>query len=93
MNESVSVAHLSQRAATDLQLLGVTAQENEENVINETFLKIDQVEESWVYGAFFLAHEQIGIGGIHPGSQRGAKDLVYMRGPEFEGAMFEDEIE
>ena len=41
MNESVSVAHLSQRDATDLQLLGVTAQENEENVINETFLKID----------------------------------------------------
>ena len=43
--------------------LGVGAQENEENVINKTFPKVDQVEESQDYGAFFLSHEQIGIGG------------------------------
>ena len=73
--------------------LRVGALENEENVINETFPKLDQVEESQDYGAFFLVHEQIGIGGSHPGSHGGTKDLVHMRVHEFEGAMFEDEIE
>ena len=29
----------------------------------------------------------------HPSSHGGAKDLVYMSVREFEGAMFEDEIE
>ena len=72
--------------------LGVGAQENED-VINKTFPKVDQVEESQDYGAFFLSHEQIGIGGRHPSSHGGTLDLVYMRVHEFEGAMFEDEIE
>ena len=31
--------------------------------------------------------------GSHPGSHEGTKDLVYTRVHEFEGAMFEDEIE
>ena len=41
--------------------LGV--QENEEDVINKMFPKVDQVEESEDYGEFFFSHEQIGIGG------------------------------
>ena len=73
--------------------LGVGAQKNEENVINETFPKVNQIEESQDSGAFLLAHEQIGIGWSHPGSHGRTKDLVYMRVREFEGAMFEDEIE
>ena len=73
--------------------LGVGAQENEENVINETFQNVDQVEESQDYGAFLLTHEQAGIVETHPSSHGGAKDLVYMSVREFEGAMFEDEIE
>ena len=73
--------------------LGVGAQKNEENVIKETFPKLDQVEKSQDYGAFFLAHEYVGITGSHPSSHGGAKDLVYMRVHEFEGAMFEDQIE
>ena len=36
--------------------LGVGAQENEENVINKTLPKIDQVEECLEYGVFLLAH-------------------------------------
>ena len=31
--------------------------------------------------------------GSHPGSHGGTQDLMYMRVHEFEGAMFEDEIE
>ena len=73
--------------------LGVGAQENEENVINETFSKVDQVDKCWDFGAFFLAHEQIGIGGSHPGCHGGNQELVYIHVHEFEGAMFEDEIE
>ena len=72
--------------------LGVEAHENEEDLINKTFPKVDQVKESQDYGAFFLSHEQIGIGGRHPSSHGGTLDLVYMRVHEFEGAMFEDEI-
>ena len=67
--------------------------ENEENVINETFPKVDQVEESQDYGAFLLAHEQVGIGESHTSSHEGAKDLVYIRAHEFEIVMLEDEIE
>ena len=37
--------------------LGMGTQENEENVINETFPKVDQVKESQDNGAFVLAHE------------------------------------
>ena len=29
-------------------------QENQENVIIETYPKVDYVEENWVYGAFLL---------------------------------------
>ena len=72
--------------------LGVGAQENEEDVINKAFPKVDQVEESQDYGAFFLFHEQIGIGGSHPSSHGGTQDLVYMRVHEFEGAIVDDEI-
>ena len=61
--------------------------------MNVTFTKADQVEESQDYVAFFLFHEQIGIGGSHPGSNGGTKDLLYIRVHEFEDAMFEDEIE
>ena len=56
------------------------------------FPKVDQVQESQDYGAFFLASEQTGIGGSHPGSLGGTTDLAYMRVHEFEDAMFEDEI-
>ena len=44
--------------------LGVGAQENEENVINKTFPKLNQVGQSQDYGEFFLFHEQIGKGGV-----------------------------
>ena len=74
-------------------VLGKGAQENKENVINETFPKEDQVEASQDYCAFLLADEQIGIVGSHPSCHGGAKDLVYMRAHEFEGAMFGDEVE
>ena len=37
--------------------LGMGTQENEENVVNETFPKVDQVKESQDNGAFILAHE------------------------------------
>ena len=67
--------------------------ENEEIVINETFPKVDQVEEIQDYGTFLLAYEQVGIGGSHPSSHGDATDLVYMHVHEFESAMFEDEIE
>ena len=73
--------------------LGVGTEENEEDVINKTFLKVDQVEESQDYDAFFFSHEQTDIGGSHPSSHGGTQDLVYVRIHEFEGAMFEDEIE
>ena len=33
------------------------AQKIEENVINETFPKVDSVEEIYDYGAFLFAHE------------------------------------
>ena len=46
--------------------LGVGAQDNEEDVINKAFPKVDQVEESQDYDAFFFSHEQIGIGGEPP---------------------------
>ena len=72
--------------------LGVGAQENEENIINETLPKVDQMEESQDYGVFFLAHERLAQGG-HPGSHGCTKGLVYMVVHEFEDAMFEDEIE
>ena len=71
--------------------LGVRAQENEQDVINKTFPKVDQVEESQDYGAFFFSHEQIGIGGSHPSAH--GVTLVCMRVHEFEGAMFENEIQ
>ena len=43
--------------------LGVGAKENEEDVIDKTFPKVNQMEESQDYGALFFSHEQIGIGG------------------------------
>ena len=73
--------------------LMVGARENEKNVIHETFSKVDQVEESQDYCVFFLVHEQIGIGGSHPGSPESTTDLVCMHVHEFEGAIFDDEIE
>ena len=68
--------------------LGVGTEENEEDVINKTFLKVDQVEESQDYDAFFFSHEQTDIGGSHPSSHGGTQDLVYVRVHEFEEAMF-----
>ena len=73
--------------------LGMGAQKIEENVINETFPKVDQVEEIYDYGAFLLAHAQIDIRGSYASSHGGAIDLVHMRVHEFEGAMFQDEVE
>ena len=70
--------------------LGMRTNKNKKNVVNETFPKVNQVNECQVDGKFLFSHEQIGIGGIFLVPMEAPVDVY---GHETKGAVFNNEIE